>query len=248
MLLLPPAEQENKHQIQGGFQRGPQLLTSHWKFLKIWPGISSSALTLSPSRELGASREKLGRNGSSGSSARWELPGGKGEIAGYSQDKKYTLWDVLPSRNDERFEEIKVERLWSGREGAQVALGQGFVPTNPTGAQSKPSPCQGPLIHGEAAGGPEAAPSCRVIPAPSHSLNPWDQSVLGQSSRTERSSVATLGCQERKEDREERRGVFIATLRLHHLLARAGPAPPALCPWLLLPEVKNLCPLCRVSA
>lgn len=65
-----------------------------------------------------------------------------------------------------------MERLWSGREGAQVALGQGFVPTNPSGAQSKPSPRQGPPIHGEAAGGPGAAPSSRVIPAPSHSLNP----------------------------------------------------------------------------
>lgn len=95
-----------------------------------------------------------------------------------------------------------MERLWSGREGAQVALGQGFVPTNPSGAQSKPSPRQGPPIHGEAAGGPGAAPSSRVIPAPSHSLNPWDQSVPCQSSRTERSSVSTLGCQERKEDRE----------------------------------------------
>lgn len=49
LLLLPLAEWEKQTQNRGRFQKGLRK----WKFLKIWAGISSSALGKARPRELG---------------------------------------------------------------------------------------------------------------------------------------------------------------------------------------------------
>lgn len=70
---------------------GSQLLTFQWKFLENL----GFALILSP-------RKKLGGNGLS----EVGIPSWK---KGSLQESKFPLLGVLPSGNDERFEEIKLE-------------------------------------------------------------------------------------------------------------------------------------------